>query len=302
MAFDAPARTPRILAGTAATLTATVVIDGTATDPTVAGSVLVTDALGVSVASGTPTIAGGASGRLTYTLSAAAVAAPRILTATWSGIVAGGSTITLTTTHEVVGEHLFTEAEARTTDGAALASSTTYPSATIAACRDSVHDAFEQILGFPLGRRWRFEVVDGSGSAEQWLQEQEIAALLSVETRDAGSQTWTAYTQTQIDDIAAYPGGLLVRETLGSWPSGRLNVRIAYLAGESPIPLELRGAALMVARDQLVKSNLPARATSQTDELGTFSLAVAGRQGSWFGIPAADAVLTRRRRRIPGIG
>lgn len=293
---------PRLLAGTAATLETTVYVDGTATDPTGSPTCTVVDGLGAAVQAGAATIAGSGSGKLRFALEAADVATPRRLVATWAGVVAGGNTITLTTEHEIVSEFLFTEAEARAFDDGALESADTYSDTSILEARDLIHDAFEQILGYGLGKRWAYETLDGLGRPEVWLEAQEIRELVAVATRESGSQTWTDYSAEALADILVYPNGRLYRESLGSFPYGMRNVRVAFLRGTSPIPLELRRAGLILLRDHLVKSNIPARATSQTDGLGTFTLSVAGRPGQWFGIPEVDSRLSRLRRHIPGVG
>lgn len=79
----------------------------------------------------------------------------------------------------------------------------------------------------------------------------------------------------------------LSRDT-GHVPAGRRNVEVEYEQGLQPVPSEIRLAALRLLRDQLVKSPLDDRATSQAGEFGTFSLATAGRGGSDSGLPLVD--------------
>jgi hypothetical protein len=293
---------PRILAGTRADLEVTVYRDGTATAPTGTGAVSVVDALGTAVSSGTWTNVG--SGVLRYTLSATETANVNELTITWAGIVfEAEAAISVTTRAEVVGDVLFTEADARAYDDAALTSAVTFPDALILAARDRIAQHFTEVLGFNLGRRYGLEVEDGDGSTELWLPKAyHLQELRSVETRASGGQTWTAFSASQLADVLVYPNGRLVRESLGTWPAGRRNIRAAYEAG-NPIPAPLKRAALIVLRDQLVGSNIPNRALRQTDEIGTFDLVVAGGTfGKWFGIPAVDSVLSQYRERVPMAG
>ena len=56
---------------------------------------------------------------------------------------------------------------------------------------------------------------------------------------------------------------------------------------------------MRLLREQLVKSPLDDRATSQAGEFGTFALATAGRNGSYFGLPLVDEILNRYRERLP---
>ena len=111
--------------------------------------------------------------------------------------------------------------------------------------------------------------------------------------------TWTALSADELADVIVYPRGLLYRETLGVFPAGRRNVEVVYEHGIQPVPAEIRLAGLRLLRDQLVKSPLDDRATSQAGEFGTFSLATAGRNGSYFGLPLVDEVLNRYRERVP---
>lgn len=293
---------PRILAGVPGQIEVLVYQDGDLVDPEAmpAPSVTVRDAAGATVASGEANIVGGDSGRLTFTLTAAQNARPALLTATWTMTI-GATEYVIQTTHETVGELLFTLAEARAFDEAALSDASNYPTDTILRGRDLILDAFTQICGFTFGTRYARDVLDGSGCAEIEVREQKVTAVRSIAERTVGSQTFTAYSVDDLADVLVYPTGRLIRETRGSFLTGRRNVAVEYEHGAAPIPLEIREAALRLMRDKLVSSALPDRATSQASEFGAFSLSTAGKSGAWFGIPRVDAVLDRLRRRRPGI-
>lgn len=293
-----------ILRGTAATVKAQVYVDGTLTALSDNGTVTVTDALGNEIATGSGTTGG--TGIVTFTLTPTHTADVNQLVITWAALqISGGAAFALETRDEVVGELLFSEAEARAYGAGAgstapLANASNYPDATIAAGRARITDSFAKILGYNLGRRFGYEVVDGEGGAELWLPKAyHLEELRQVATRAAGSQSWTAFSADELADVIAYPNGRLVRETLGSWPSGRRNVRVSYEAGR-PIPLELKQAALRVLRDQLVASNISDRALRFNDESGTTEFVVPGGTfGRWFGIPPVDTVLARYREKVP---
>ena len=282
---------PRILAGVAGDLEIVLTVDGTITDPTVAGTCTVTDEAGDTIASGAASSVGTSSGKLRFSLTAAQNAYPKRLIATWAAFTLGGVSMSMTSRHETVGEVLFTENEARTFDNNALTSTTTYPQATLLRGRDLIQDAFERILGWSMGTRYEREVVDGPGSSELWMDRREMTAVRSVKERTRGTSTWTAYSAADLADILVYRDGRLLRETLGSFAYGKKNVAIEYEHGRRPIPLDLRRAGLRLLRHQLVKSNLDDRALSQSGEFGTFSLATPGLRGAWFGIPQVDSVL-----------
>jgi hypothetical protein len=198
----------------------------------------------------------------------------------------------------VVGDVLFTLAEARAYDGGALANSATYPDADILAARDRIADAFAEICGVTFGARYAREVLDGDGSESVRVSSHRALAVRSIRIRSGA--TWTAFSTEELADVIVYPRGLLYRETLGTFPAGRRNVEVEYEHGVQPVPAEVRLAALRLLRDQLVKSPLDDRATSQAGEFGTFALATAGRNGSYFGLPLVDEVLNRyRAERLP---
>jgi len=233
-------------------------------------------------------------------LSAAQTARVAELTATWSFSIAGTDQA-VTAYHRVVGDVLFTLAEARAYDGGVLANSATYPDAAILAARDRIAEAFAEICGVSFGARYARELLDGDGSESVRVSSHRVLAVRSIRVRNGA--TWTAFSAEELADVIVYPRGLLYRETLGTFPAGRRNVEVAYEHGLQPVPAEIRLAALRLLRDQLVKSPLDDRATSQAGEFGTFSLATAGRNGSYFGLPLVDEVLNRcRAERLPVVG
>lgn len=288
-----------ILRGTAGVLEVVLSVDGVPTDPDpspgpqvtvvdAAGTVVVTPALAIAL--------GGGSGKLRFIVTPDKTAQVSEWLATWT-FAQGGVQQSVTTFHRVVGDVLFTLAEARTYDGAALANSPTYSDAAILAARDRIADAFAEICGVAFGARYASEVLDGDGSESVRVSSHRALAVRSIRIRSGA--TWTALSSDELADVIVYPRGPLYRETLGTFPVGRRNVEVVYEHGIQPVPAEIRLAGLRLLRDQLVKSPLDDRATSQAGEFGTFSLATAGRNGSYFGLPLVDEVLNRYRERVP---
>lgn len=293
-------QSPRYLAGSLGDLETLVYRDGTLTDPASAGTVTVVDEDGNTLSSGAATVVGSSSGTLRYTPTAAAMAQVNLLTITWASVVLGTDpAITLTTYGEVVGDMLFTEAGARAFDNAALGNATTYPDSAIRFAHDRIHDAFEGILRFPLGRRYFRETLDGEGTSKLRLDNRWIRTIRKVQTRTPGTATWTDFTADELAATQATRWGQVVREDTGVFPEGVQNVRISYEAG-APIDGDLRLAALMVLRNQLVPSNVSDRALFQTNELGQFRMAVADatQPGRWFGLPTVDAILGRLQETV----
>lgn len=289
-----------VLRGTAGVLEVVLSVDGVPTDPDPSPGPMVTvvDAAGVVVV--TPALAiavGGGSGKLRFIVTPDKTAEVGEWRATWT-FAQGGVQQSVTTSHRAVGDVLFTLGEARAFDGGALASSATFPDAAILAARDRIADAFAEICGVAFGARYARELLDGDGSESVRVGSHRVLAVRSIRIRSG--TTWTALTAEELDDVIVYPRGLLYRETLGVFAAGRRNVEVAYEHGVQPVPAEIRLAAVRLLRDQLVKSPLDDRATSQAGEFGMFSLATAGRNGSYFGLPLVDEVLNRyRAERLP---
>lgn len=293
---------PRILAGTAAEIRVTVHQDGEPVDvsDSPAPTVVLTNAdTGATITPATG-VAEEATGKLVQVLSPTETTVRR-LKAVWSCTV-NSAAITLTTYHEVVGALLFALSEARAFDRDALADDTRYTDLAILEARDQIAEAFEDICDVSFGTRATREVHDGPGGSELWLERMMCDTVSAAAIREHGTQTWTALTSDELADLLLYPNGKLVRESLGSWTVGRRNVRVDYSHGYQGVPLEIKRAALMVLRDQAPGSNIGMRALSETNDLGTFRLAVPGENGRWFGIPAVDEALSRYRRKVPAVG
>lgn len=290
----------RILRGTAGTLEITVYSDGTATDPTVA-SVAVVDEAGNAVSVGAASIAGSSSGRVSATIAPAVTADVANLAATWT-LTVGGSSQSFVTYHRVVGDWLFTEAEARAFDGSAMASATTYPDAVLRAARDRISESFEDVTRVPWGLSYGREVLDGDGGDVLWLRGNRISEVLGISYRTRGQTTWTAFTASELADVMVELNGRLTRETRGTFAYGKRNILVEYEHGWQPIPDEVKRAALWLLKDQLCGSDLPRNAISQSDQLGTFTLSVPGLRGSYYGLPQVDEVVKRYTLRMPGVG
>lgn len=285
---------PKFLAGTLADLEVTVYRDGNLVDPASAGTVTVTDADGNVLSTGAASIVGSSSGLLRYTPTAAAMANVNQLTITWAGVVLGSDpAITLTTYGEVVGDMLFTEAQARAFGDQTLANTTKFSDGDIRRGHDLILDAFETILGYPLGRRYYRDVLSGDGSAVLMVPRSYPTTVRAISTRGYGGTTWTAFTESELAAVFAQPWGALSWES-GYFPSGTQNLRVSYEAG-NPIHPEIRRAALRLLRYQLVPTDLPDRALFMNNELGQIRLAVADDKNHWFGLPDVDSVLNRHR-------
>lgn len=286
-----------IVQATPATLAVQYAAAGVAGDP---GVVTVT----ITRRDGTALVTAGATGGTdtdprTYALSAAQTATLDALTAVWHSATLGD----LTTRAEIVGAPLFTVAQARAFGKGSLADGTKYPESAILAARARILDDFRQVCGVAFVPRAARVELDGDGSPALRLGELYIRRIVAVEYRAYGSASYAAVSGAELAGIVIAPGGVALKVDGSYWLAGRRNYRIAFEYGYDAPPLAVQRAALTLATSQLVPSDFNERATAQTNELGTFRLAVAGwRDRSYYGIPSVDAVLARYDETVPGIG
>lgn len=263
---------------------------GAVADPGTVTVDIARESTGAAIVTGGATSGTGAAAR-TYTLTADLTADLDALEVVWSGTVSAAA-VTLTQQCEVVGDWLFTIAEARAAHPDLVEA--TYPDATIAAARERIAEWFEQICGVSFVERYKRVVVSGDGTAELLLPgAMRVGAVRRVEERLSGATAWTALSAGDLADVLAEPWGLLVRETGGVWTSGRRNWRIAYEHGWAQVPEPIKRAALRLLLSQVFPSNLSDRALSETNSMGTFRLAAPDptRWGRWTGLPEVDSAL-----------
>lgn len=285
--MDSGERGTRVLRGSSAVLS-----PGPLSGVPVSGTVVINDAGGNPIDAGVISITGGVA---SYALSPSYTALVNQLTATWTVTLDDASVETAVSYYSVVGALLFTVAEARAWDGGAMANVTDYPDAAITEGRDRVTDAFESILGLAVGLSYGREYLDGEDTSELWLSHSRVKWLRSIGYREYGGTAYTPYTPDQLAAVEAYPSGQLRQSTGWYFLRGVRNYVIDYEHGFQPIPFELKTAGLRVLRNTLVHSPLDDRATSQSFDGMTYSLATAGRSGAFFGIPFVDEVLNRLR-------
>lgn len=283
----------RIVAGTAATLTATFVDQhGEPADP--AGTVTVR----VQAADGTDVLPAGTSTTVDGTsrsvaLTAAQTAALGVLTATWTD---GGDSSALTSLHEICGGVYFSVAAARDRDPG-LQSRTI---AELLRLRRDVEDEFESICDVAFVPRFARVRRAGSGRSALLLPDPMVRRVRSVRTSSDGTN-WTTFTADELAAIGVDDSGLITRLDGGTFPAG--DVIVEYEHGYDQPPAEI--ARYAIKRLRLLAneptSGVPSRATSfQVGEGGTFRLQTASRFA--VGDPDIDAALARHSWRTPGIG
>lgn len=273
-------------------LTKTWYVDGTATD---VGDVTVgvVGGNGDTVVAAATATTNNADG--TYTYQLADQTEPNVLTVTWTRSDGNGD---LVDEVEVLGGRLFTEAAFRAHNGDLFTSATRYPDAAIAAARDAVTEQLEQWTGQAWVTRYARVVLPGSGSRQLYLSDGNCRTAAgrfmhrpgrtrNVQTIISATVSGTAVTAS---NVVADRG--VLHRTDGSWtgPSGTnpLNVVVEHSYGQ-PAPVDgVDRIAMLLAADRLRETVLSNRATTWSDELGSYRFETPGRSGNVSTIPEVN--------------
>lgn len=287
----------QLLRATAATLSVSWYSGDDLVDPATV-TVTITRADGTAIVTDGATSGTGATPR-TKALAAADTAELDVLTATWTSATLGS----IVQRVEILGDLPFTISELRAFEDRVI-TETDYPDAVIEGARARILDEFERTCGVALVPRYRRVVLNGRGSARLLLPDIRVTRVRAIETREAGSQTWTAFTSDELADVLLEPWGRLTIESLGAFPAGIQNVRVAYEHGHARIPREISRAALIATRYELLATNVSDRAISISSDQGTTQLwtpGYSGRGAAVHELPVVDKVLRAFMERIPGI-
>lgn len=281
-----------ILRGTGpTTLTKTWYVDG---DPTDVGTVTVDveDTDGNSIDTGGATTEP-ATGVYAYELAVQDEAKELIVT--WDA-----GTQQLVDRLRVTGGWLYTETEIREFYGSDLAAADAdFTDAKLAATRDRITAEFERICEVAFVPTFRRETKPGTGSRVLQVQRPLINTII---------QATIGGTAQTVADLA-HDGELpYIRHKNQLWSSPSTadpyNVTISYVHGHDSVPGDIQRAALILARQQILKdikgAGIPETASSFTDATGQYvSFAANDQSGRWYGIPAVDTVLRDYSMRIP---
>lgn len=304
----------RIARTAPATLTHTFVVGETPTDATGTVTVTITDATGTAIVTAAATTHG-TTGVYTYALAGQAKLS--LLTVAWTGTFSG-SAVTETDTVEICGGFFFNLLDARNSD-TSLADTGTYPDADLLVARQEVEDECERICDRAFVPRYRYAVLDGTGTTDVMLTDWEWAqmgrSMADVRTIRSASvapqvgQTFVPLTTAQLAGLVVTSDGMLRRVDGTIWTEGVQNLIVELEYGWDYPPSDLVRAAKTRLRDRLNinKSGIPDRASSFTTvDGGTYRLDLPG---AWkTGIPAVDAIYGGYSRRsgagtgVPGRG
>ena len=237
------------------------------------------DAMGDAVTLGS--VADGADG--TYTVALPAQSQPNLITVTL--VDSDVTTETRIITVEVTGNTLFDEADAR---GRAikgvnpLADTAAYSDDLIRAGRAQVSDMFEERTGRSFVRRYCRAEFAGNGGAFLLASQgrRRTAAGAGVGGVGYGRDVIKVLSATvngvavSTDDITVDTYGFY--RTSGSWSAAKAtdprNVVIEYEYGLDPVPFTAQEEGLKLLFVNVVPSDVASRATSMSNEDGTFRL------------------------------
>lgn len=270
----------RILKAHSATLTHTLYLDGVATNPSPdSATVTITNDAGTAVVTAQAATDTG-TGTFSYTVTPTQTANLDRWTVAWT-VTFGGQAQVFTDIVEIVGGFLFTIAQARAVTP--LNNATLYPTQTIVDTRTLVEQALEDACGVAFVPRYRKESFDGWGVTTLLAHQPRVTAIRSA------SLNGTALTVSDLALVGGNQNGRLYY--VNTWTSGYGNYVVAYEHGYEQPPLRMTQAALLLAKNWLVKGPIDDRTTAFSTEDGTFSLATPGLRGSTFGIPEVDAAV-----------
>lgn len=257
-------------------------------------TVTIRDGSGTSIFTGTPDHT---DHILTISVPAATITKLDTYTLTWTAAV-GGVTTTWVSTVEIVGGYLFEIADLRASDRA-FADQGKYPSATLREIRAWVEDVIEgpraaNVAFVPRGNR---VTIDGTGRTAIMLPDLEIKSIYAI---TVGTTAWTTpqIATLTIDDGVVW---LTTSSPIATWTEGHRNITIHYTHGEDLAPGAITRAALMLAREYLLKTDIPGRATATSIGDQMFRLTIAGRDGV-TGLPEVDAAIQQFGRKSYSIG
>lgn len=256
--------------------------EGTAVDISGTATLTIYDGGDTAVVSAvTPTIDG--NGDLVYAASIDDIENLDTYEAVWGG-TAGGVSYEWLTRFEICGGHLFEVSDLRAYDSSLTLAD--YPAATVQQARLWAEQRLEQqkaagVAFVPRGAREAFVI---RSSERLYLSHPQVREVYSI------SIDGTALTATELAEVTI-DGSQLIRDD--DWEEDTV-VTVHYAHGLDEPPGPVVQAAMILAREYLIRSNLSSRAISESTDVGFLRLSVPGTGGK-TGIPEVDAVIADMR-------
>lgn len=264
----------------------------TATDATGTVTVSVTREDGTVLTGGTVSVNNGTTGQYDFTLTAAThLGELDELSVRWTATVAGRS-VSETDLVKVIGARYFSLSELRSIKG--LASTTAFPNKLLQQARDIVEEFIDNFTTHAWVPTYKREVFDGDSTGELFLSETHTRRLIKL-TINGTAQTTSAWSLSVSGRIRT-DGTIFIQNI-----PARQNIVVCYEWGDPFPPLDLKKAALTLARHMLLStdSSIPDRARMLQTEFGMYQLDTAS-EDKPTGLPDVDAVLMRYRTQRPG--
>ena len=258
-------------------------------------TVTIKDGAGVTVVSDTPTIV---AGKLRYLANAALMPKLDTYSITWTGVVDSESQSWVTEV-ELVGGYLFEISDLRSFDRAFL-DTVKYPIELLRQVRTWAETTIEgsnaaDVAFVPRGRR---VVLDGHSRYENNAWGLDVPDYL-VRSVYSASVNGTALTNSQVSALICDDDTIWRPDTF--WAVGHRNISMHYEFGYDRPAGAVTRAGLILAREYLVKSDLPSRASATSIGDQYFRLTIAGRDGT-TGLPEVDAAIAQFGRKSYVVG
>lgn len=269
-------------------------------------SLTIRDGAGAVIHTATPTVH---SGHLDITIAVSVLPHLDTYEFTWTATL-DSATVTWVEEIELVGGYLFEISDLRAFDRQ-FADAGKWPAEKLRRARTWVENTIEgdraaQVAFVPRGRR---VVLSGNGPDPlngyidlTYVQDYRTLIAPDFELRDvyAVSINDVPFTTDEVADVRVDDNVLWHSSGL-VWPKGRRNIAVHYEHGYDRPPGAVTRAALLLAREYLIQSDLPGRATATSIGDQMFRLTIAGRDGV-TGIPDVDAAIDQFGRKGYGIG
>jgi hypothetical protein len=262
---------------------------GTLFTPTTPLGVSIKNGAGTSVLA--PATAASIASGISYDAAYTVLAALDTYTCTWTGMKALVAK-EWTSIVELCGGYLFEISEMRAFD-AAFANVTTFSDAKMRAARTAAEQRLEMACRVAFVPRARRLALVGNGTSSLALPDNAVRSVKAL-TVDG-----TAFTAGELAALDVREWGRVSRTDGLTFEYGK-PISIFYEHGEDYPDAPVVQAAMLLAREYLVRSALSSRATVEATDVGFFRVSVAGPDRP-TGLPEVDAVIADFGRRRPRV-
>jgi len=262
---------------------------GTLFTPTVPLTVAIKNGAGVAVLAATTAYS--ITNGIAYNADHAVLAALDTYTCTWTGMQSTEAK-EWTTIVEACGGYLFEVTEMRAFDSA-FASSTVFSDAKMRAARAAAEQRLEQACRVAFVPRARRLTLAGLGHSALFLPDNAVRRVVTLSVDDV------AFTADELSELDVREWGRVTRGDGLAFEDGA-DIEVFYEHGLDYPDAPVVQAAMLLAREYLVRSALSSRATVEATDVGFFRVSVAGPDRP-TGLPEVDAVIADFGRRRPRV-